>query len=162
MNIAIIGGGAAGFFTAINIKQRNPSFRVTIYEAAESILSKVRISGGGRCNLTNSFEEVDNIAKVYPRGEKVMRHALKAFDHRATYEWFEMHGVKLTTQTDCCVFPQSQSSEEIISTFLRLSKELGVEILCNHKVENIQKQDNTFVITTTKGDFSSDKVVVTT
>ncbi len=164
MKIAIIGGGAAGFFAAINIKKINPSpsTEVTIFEAAEATLSKVRVSGGGRCNLTNSFEEVDSLAKVYPRGEKVMRHALKVFDHLATYKWFEDHGVELTTQADCCVFPRSQSSQEIIDTFLRLSKELGIEIKCRHKIETIKKQGDEFTLSTSKGDFVADKVVITT
>ncbi|MFI3292783.1 MAG: NAD(P)/FAD-dependent oxidoreductase [Rikenellaceae bacterium] len=162
MNIAIIGGGAAGFFAAINIKERNPSYEVTIFEASENVLSKVRISGGGRCNLTNSFEEVESLAKIYPRGEKVMRHALKIFDHRATYAWFEERGVRLTTQKDCCVFPASQRSDEIIETFLRLSHELGINIKCRHKIECIEKEGDKFILTTSKGEFESDRVVVTT
>ncbi len=162
MKIAIIGGGAAGLFAAINIKERTPDMEVTIYEASSVPLSKVRISGGGRCNLTNSFEEVDNLAKVYPRGEKIMRHALKRFDHRATYEWFEDHGVKLTTQSDCCVFPASQSSQEIIDTFLRLCRELDIEVACNHKLQNIEKGDD-FALTFESGVVHyADIVVVTT
>ncbi|MFI3301919.1 MAG: aminoacetone oxidase family FAD-binding enzyme [Rikenellaceae bacterium] len=160
MKIAIIGGGAAGFFAAINIKKVNPLFEVTIFEAAADVLSKVRVSGGGRCNLTNSFAEVDNLAKVYPRGEKIMRHALKVFSHTDAYEWFESHGVELTTQEDCCVFPRSQSSEEIISCFLRLAKELGINIKCNHRVSRIEKGED-FVVTINDTPLNFDKVVVT-
>ncbi len=162
MKIAIIGGGAAGFFAAINIKKINPSIEVTIFESAENTLSKVKISGGGRCNLTNSFEQVDSLAKIYPRGEKVMRHALKVFNHVDTYKWFEDNGVELTTQTDCCVFPKSQDAQEIVDTFHRLSKELGVEIKCRHKIESIKKEGEGFTLSTSQGDFVSDKVVVTT
>ncbi len=162
MKIAIIGGGAAGFFAAINIVERNPSHEVTIFEAAENTLSKVRISGGGRCNLTNSFEGVESLTKIYPRGEKIMRHALKTFDHQAAYQWFEQRGVRLTTQDDCCVFPASQSSEEIIDTFLRLSEELGINIRCRHKIEKIVKQGEEFELITSKGNFQCDRVVVTT
>ncbi|MFR9603401.1 MAG: NAD(P)/FAD-dependent oxidoreductase [Rikenellaceae bacterium] len=162
MKIAIIGGGAAGFFAAINIKKLAPSVEVTIYEAAAEVLAKVRVSGGGRCNLTNSFEEVDNLAKVYPRGEKIMRHALRVFDHEATYAWFEDHGIELTTQSDCCVFPASQSSEEIINKFLQLSHELGVEIKCNHKIQKIEhSEDGVFTLTTNSQTICCDSVIVT-
>ncbi len=160
MKIAIIGGGAAGFFAAINIKKLTPTTEVTIFESATDVLSKVRVSGGGRCNLTNSFAEVDNLAKVYPRGEKVMRHALKVFSHADAFEWFESHGVELTTQEDCCVFPRSQSSEEIIACFLNLAKELGINIKCNHRLSRIEKGED-FVITINDTPLNFDKVVVT-
>ncbi len=164
MNIAIIGGGAAGFFAAINIKKLDPTLKVTIFEASSHLLSKVRVSGGGRCNLTNSFEDVDNLSKVYPRGEKIMRNVLKRFDHNSAYEWFESNGVELTTQEDNCVFPRSQSSEEIIQTFLRLSRELDIDIYCSHKVVNIQHEGSGFIVSTEGSKiakFECDRVVVT-
>ncbi len=162
MKIAIIGGGAAGFFTAINIKKSCPTAEVTIYESSANVLSKVRVSGGGRCNLTNSFEDVTTLSNVYPRGEKIMRHALRIFDHEATYRWFEDHGVKLTTQSDCCVFPASQSSEEIINRFLTLSCELGVEIKCNHKILNIKSEvEGGFSLTLEGQTYICDIVIVT-
>ncbi len=147
MRVAIIGGGAAGFFAAINIKELNPSIDVTIYEAADEPLAKVRVSGGGRCNLTNSFEGCEQLSRIYPRGERVMRHALKVFTPRQTYEWFESRGVRLTTQPDGCVFPASQSSEEIIGAFLRLTQSLGVKLECGCRVIDITK-DRCFTITT--------------
>ena len=96
MKIAIIGGGAAGFFTAINIKKLAPLAEVTIYESSPKVLAKLSVTGGGRCNLTNSFDEIKNLAQAYPRGEKLMKRAFKIFDHQNTYDWFEENGVKLT------------------------------------------------------------------
>ncbi len=137
MNIAIIGGGAAGFFAAINILESNPSLRVTIYEAASRPLAKVSVSGGGRCNLTNTFAQIDDLGVAYPRGAKLMRGLFKSFDHLATRAWFEERGVELVTQSDECLFPKSQSSQEIIDTFEgRLSK-LGGTVKLSHRVSSI-------------------------
>ncbi len=146
MKVAIIGGGAAGFFAAINLKKLAPQVEVTILEAAAEPLAKVRVSGGGRCNLTNSFAEEMPLIKRYPRGEKVMRNCLKFFNHEDTYQWFEDHGVQLVTQSDNCVFPASQSSGEIIDTLLRLTKELGVEVRCRKRVSEVRKVGEGFEI----------------
>ncbi len=163
MRVAVIGGGAAGFFAAINICEMNPEVQVTILESAAGVLSKVKVSGGGRCNLTNSFKGVEQLAKIYPRGERVMRHALKAFSPRDTYEWFEAHGIRLTTQEDGCVFPASQSSQEIIDKFLQLSRELGIEIRCRHKVLGIKPIDNRFTLTFDGREAAEfDAVIITT
>ncbi|MFI3259459.1 MAG: aminoacetone oxidase family FAD-binding enzyme [Rikenellaceae bacterium] len=137
MKIAIIGGGAAGYFAAINIKERAAEAEVTIFEASSKSLTKVGISGGGRCNLTNTFAQISNLSKAYPRGDKLIKRAFKIFDNHATVEWFEGHGVRLTTQEDECLFPASQRSSEIIETFVRLNRELGVEVKHSHRVERI-------------------------
>ncbi|MFI3261952.1 MAG: NAD(P)/FAD-dependent oxidoreductase [Rikenellaceae bacterium] len=147
MKIAIIGAGAAGFFSAINIKEQNSTLDVTILEASTRVLSKVAVSGGGRCNLTNSFEGIKNMSTVYPRGDKLMKRAFKTFNHKHAYEWFESHGVKLVTQDDNCVFPRSQDSQEIIDTFLRLSKEYNIKIKTSHKVSNIESESGKFKLT---------------
>lgn len=141
MKIAIIGGGAAGFFAAINLMELKSAVSITIFESSSKVLSKVGISGGGRCNLTNSFDDVKSLLKVYPRGDKLMKRAFKIFDHKDTYDWFESHGVALTTQNDMCVFPHSQDSHEIIDTFLRLADELGVGIKLSHRVDSILSCD---------------------
>lgn len=146
MKVVVIGGGAAGFFAAINIKEFCPEVDVTILEAAAEPLAKVRISGGGRCNLTNSFAEEMPLVKRYPRGEKVMRNCLRRFSHLDTYEWFEERGVALVTQSDDCVFPASQSSGEIIDTFLRLARQSGVELKCRHAVSRLQRKGDGFDI----------------
>lgn len=146
MRIAIIGGGAAGFFAAINLKEQNPHCEVTIYESASYALNKVRVSGGGRCNLTNSFAFTSSLAKVYPRGEKIIRNGFKTFNYNDTYAWFEEHGIKLTTENDGCVFPQSQSSQEIIDMFLYQTKLLGIKLLTRSKVVDIVKKEELFTV----------------
>lgn len=108
LRIAIVGGGAAGFFAAIEAKRRQPSARVCLYEKNAKVLAKVAVTGGGRCNLTNSFAEVSDLRQVYPRGHQLMKRLFNQFDHHATMAWFERHGVALVTQADQCVFPQSQ------------------------------------------------------
>ena len=165
MKIAIIGGGAAGFFAAVNIKKLTPLAEVTIYEGSHKVLTKVGVSGGGRCNLSNSFEDIKNLVQAYPRGEKLMKRAFKIFDQKNTYDWFEENGVKLTTQSDNCVFPVSQDSQEIIDTLLALAKKFYITVKTDHKISSIEKLDSGFVITTDNPEnptVESDIVVVTT
>lgn len=141
MNIAIIGGGAAGFFLAINLKQLSPDTTVTIFEKNTKVLAKVLVSGGGRCNLTNSFAGIDSLHQAYPRGDKLLKRAFRVFNHLYTYKWFEDMGVKLVTQEDDCVFPLSQDSNEIIQCFQRLSKELGIIVKTSHNLSSITFND---------------------
>ncbi len=162
MRVAIIGGGAAGFFAAINIKRFTPEAEVVIYEAAREPLSKVRVSGGGRCNLTNSFEGGEPLSKIYPRGERVMRNCFKIFDHSAAYAWFEECGVELTTQEDNCVFPRSQRSSEIIDTFMRLIHQSGVELKIEHSVERISRCGEGFSLSFKGGESVECDIVLAT
>ena len=134
MRIAIIGGGAAGFFMAINLKILAPQSDITIYEKSTKVLCKVAISGGGRCNLTNTFIDIKDLSKAYPRGHKLIKRAFKTFNYTDTYNWFESNGVKLIAQEDQCVFPASQDSASIINCFLRLSKELNINIKISHNL----------------------------
>ncbi|MFI3333356.1 MAG: NAD(P)/FAD-dependent oxidoreductase [Rikenellaceae bacterium] len=146
MKVVVIGGGAAGFFTAINLKELAPSLDVTILEASAEPLSKVRISGGGRCNLTNSFGEGLQLIKIYPRGEKVMRACLKRFNHDDAFDWFEERGVRLVTQEDNCVFPVSQDAAEVVDTLLLLARREGVEVKCRKVVTKVHRKDRGFLI----------------
>lgn len=136
-NVAVVGGGAAGFFMAIALKQAAPDVGVTIYERSTRVLVKVGLSGGGRCNLTNSFEDVKDLKNVYPRGDKLMKRLFRVFDYKDAYDWFERHGIPLVTQDDECVFPRSQSSQSIIDCFLRLAQQLGVTVKTSHAVQRI-------------------------
>ena len=140
MNVAIIGGGAAGFFLAITLKQLAPQARITIFEKSTKVLSKVAISGGGRCNLTNSFEEIKDLKQAYPRGDKLLKRLFKRFDHKDVYQWFENNGVRLTTQSDQCVFPRSQDSQTIINCLLKQAQALGISIKTSHGVKLILPQ----------------------
>ena len=128
MKTAIIGGGAAGFFLAINLKEMMPTMEVTIFEKSKKVLAKVEVSGGGRCNCTNSFEAVRDLSQVYPRGHRLMKRLFKTFDYHDAYAWFENHGVRLVTQDDACVFPASQDSHTIINLFLAEARRHGIDI----------------------------------
>ena len=152
MKTAVVGGGAAGFFLAINLKEMCPQMDVTILEASHHVLAKVKISGGGRCNCTNSFEEVKDLQSVYPRGHRLLKRLFKQFDYRDAYEWFENRGVKLVTQADQCVFPQSQDSQTIINLFLSETRRLGVTIKTGCRVNSLDElSDYDFIAITTGG-----------
>ncbi len=156
MRTAIIGGGAAGFFLAINLKEMMPTMEVTIFEKSKKVLAKVEVSGGGRCNCTNSFAEVSDLSQVYPRGHRLMKRLFKTFDYHDAYDWFEKHGVRLVTQDDECVFPVSQDSHTIINTFLLYAKRLGVEILTERKITSLDElKDYDYIAVTTGGGTAS-------
>lgn len=143
--IAVIGGGAAGFFLAANIRKSNPDTQVIIFEKAAKVLAKVKVSGGGRCNLTNSFAEIKDLVHAYPRGHRLMKKLFKTFDYEDAYQWFEDRGVRLTTQEDQCVFPVSQDSESIILCLKREAQKNGAEIRTRHEVSRIEHlEDGTF------------------
>lgn len=152
--IAIIGGGAAGFFMAANIRKKHPDTQIIIFEKAAKVLAKVKVSGGGRCNLTNSFQEITDLKQAYPRGHRLMKGLFKTFDYTDTYRWFEEKGVKLITQADQCVFPVSQDSESVILCLKREAQKNGVEIRTGHEVSKIEKlEDGRFRIF-----FSSERI----
>ena len=156
MKTAIVGGGAAGFFLAINLKEMCPEMQVTIFEKSKKVLAKVEVSGGGRCNCTNSFEAVTDLSQVYPRGHRLLKRLFKTFDYRDAYEWFESHGVRLVTQEDNCVFPLSQDSHTIINLFLAEAKHHGIDIRTQHKIESLDElKDYDFKVITTGGGTAS-------
>jgi predicted Rossmann fold flavoprotein len=163
MYVVIVGAGASGCFCAVNLKRRLPDADVTIIEKGSKPMAKLAVTGGGRCNLTNSFEEIKSIKKVYPRGDKLMKRALKAFSNNDTMAWFETEGVKLITQSDQCVFPKSQDAMEIVNTLQRLMSRLGVKILTRTSVESIEQNDDfSFTVTTSSQQkITAQKVVVT-
>ena len=155
MRIAIIGGGAAGFFMAINLKILAPQSDLTISEKSSSVLAKVAISGCGICNLTNSFNDIKDLSKAYPRGHKLIKRAFKTFNYLDTYNWFESNGVKLITQNDQCVFPVSQDSKSVIDCFIQLSNELNINIKTLHNLININKENSIFRL-----DFSNNQTEI--
>lgn len=150
MKIAIIGGGAAGCFCAINAKRLIPESEVIIYEGGNKLLAKVAITGGGRCNVTNSFKQVVSTERVYPRGSKLMKHLLKVFSHTDAYNWFEEVGVPLMTQEDECVFPVSQDAMEIVNKMDITLRRLGVIVKLKNQISDIttlQKEYDCIVVT---------------
>lgn len=134
MRNAIVGGGAAGFFCAIRLKELMPEAEVTIFEQQRKVLAKVEISGGGRCNCTNTFRDVTDLSQVYPRGSKLLKRLFKQFGPRDAFQWFESHGVPLVVQDDQCVFPESQDSHAIIDCFLSLCHRYGIHIVTGKKI----------------------------
>ena len=128
MKTAIVGGGAAGFFLAITLKELCPKMHVCILERQRRVLAKVEITGGGRCNCTNTFQSGPDLQHIYPRGHRYLKGWLRAFSHEDAIRWFESRGVPLVAQEDGCIFPEAQDSHAIINLFLRECHKLGVEI----------------------------------
>ena len=139
MRTAIIGGGAAGFFLAVNLKEMLPQMEVTIFERSSRVLAKVEVSGGGRCNCTNSFAQVSDLSQVYPRGHRLLKRLFNVFNHEDAYQWFERHGVPLVTQDDECVFPQAQDSHAIINCFLSLARRYHINICTGRKIQSLDE-----------------------
>jgi predicted Rossmann fold flavoprotein len=137
-NVAVIGGGAAGFFVAINAAKLNPGLSVTIYEKSKEVLSKVRVSGGGRCNVTHHCFNPEELSKAYPRGDKVLRWSFEQFHAKDTVNWFEERGVKLKTEADGRMFPVTDSSDTIVSCLMEEARKTGVSVFTNTRVDRIE------------------------
>ncbi len=161
-DIIIIGGGACGFFTAINIAENFPNKRILILEKAKEGLTKVRISGGGRCNVTNAEPNISQFVKNYPRGEKELISAFHQFSNKELIQWFENKGVKLKVELDGRVFPFSNTSQSIINCFLKETQKHNINILYQQNVLDISLQNNIWEIKTQSQIFRSEKVVITT
>ena len=151
MRTAIIGGGAAGFFLAVNLKEMMPEMEITIFERSSRVLAKVEVSGGGRCNCTNSFARVSDLSQVYPRGHRLMKRLFNVFDYEDAYQWFERHGVALVTQDDECVFPQAQDSHAIIDCFLSLARRHHITIRTGEKIQSLDAVYNFDSVVVTTG-----------
>ena len=162
MRVLIIGAGAAGCFCAVQLKRAVPSASVTVLEAGRTPLAKVAITGGGRCNLTNSFQGIRSLQEAYPRGSRVMERIFRIFGPDATRRWFEEEGVELVLQEDQCVFPASQDAMEIVHTLLRGMREAGVEVRTGCRVRKIQAEAGGYKVHTDTESFAADAVVVTT
>ena len=161
-DIIIIGGGAAGFFTAINIVENNPNLNVAILERGKSVLEKVRISGGGRCNVTHDCFVPNDLVKFYPRGERELKGPFNQFCSGDTIEWFEKHGVELKIEEDGRMFPVSDSSETIIDCFMEAVKKLKIDVLTTHSVQELYKTETHWKVTTTQDVFTCENVVMAT
>jgi predicted Rossmann fold flavoprotein len=140
MKIAVIGGGAAGFFSAISVKTHHPKARVIIFEKTKKLLSKVKISGGGRCNVTHHCFEVNELVKFYPRGGKSIRKAFNIFSTKDTIKWFEERGVALKTESDGRMFPVTNSSQTIIDCLMNEISKLGIIIKTETPIKKISQE----------------------
>ncbi|WP_336517638.1 NAD(P)/FAD-dependent oxidoreductase [Pollutibacter soli] len=149
--IVVIGGGAAGFFCAVNAARLNPHTRVVLLEKTSKLLSKVKVSGGGRCNVTHACFEIAEMAKRYPRGANFVKKTFHQFFTTDTIEWFQTRGVELKTEEDGRMFPSTNSSETIIRCLLDEAAKYKVEIVLQAEVAEIQKHDAVFVLTLADG-----------
>lgn len=146
MKISIVGAGAAGCFCSILLKRRMPEAVVEVFEAGRRPLAKVAVTGGGRCNLTNSFKQIQQLKQAYPRGEQLMKRALRRWSVKDTMDWFEKEGVRLLTQDDECVFPVSQDAMQIVNTLLLRMREEGVILHTSHKISSIIPEQDGYLL----------------
>ena len=162
LEIAIIGGGAAGFFASISAKEHFPDAVVTIYEKSNKVLAKVKVSGGGRCNVTHACFDNKELSKFYPRGTNHLRKAFEQFNTKSTIEWFKNRGVELETLPDNCIFPKSNSSQTIIDCFEYEAKRLGVIVKIQTPITDISMQEEGFVLNANENEIIVDRIIYTT
>lgn len=158
--IIIIGGGAAGFFCASNLDETK--YNITILEQNSDVLQKVKISGGGRCNVTHACFDPRELVQFYPRGNKELLSVFTKFQPGDTMDWFDQRKVPLKIENDNRVFPESNSSQTIINTLLNEIQQKNVDVKTKCSVKEIEKLDEKYVVTTSLGDFEADFVIYTT
>jgi predicted Rossmann fold flavoprotein len=146
--IAIVGGGAAGFFAAIAAAERYPQGSIALMEASQQPLGKVKISGGGRCNVTHACFEPAELVQFYPRGQQALRGAFSRFQPRDTVAWFTQHGVQLKTEADGRMFPVTDSSQTIIDCLVRSAEDAGVKIWTGTTITQIHQIPKGFHLST--------------
>ena len=164
LNIIIIGGGAAGFFAAINCAEINPEYSVTLLEKSNKLLTKVRVSGGGRCNVTHACFDNKQLTKNYPRGEKELLGVFSRFAPSDTINWFEHRGITIKTEEDGRMFPTSNSSETIVNCLMQEADRVGVKIKMGVEIEEIIRDGNNsfLLITSNGGNYHCDKLIIAT
>ena len=160
MRIAIIGGGAGGFFTAINLAEKRPDFKIVIFEKGKNVLGKVKVSGGGRCNVTHACFEPKELVKFYPRGNKELLGPFHSFMTGDTMEWFESRGVKLKIELDNRVFPVSDDSQTIINCFMDWVEKYQIEVKTECGVDAFEPQENQWLVSHSEKQELFDAVVV--
>jgi predicted Rossmann fold flavoprotein len=156
--IAVIGGGAAGFFAAIHAS--GPGIQVLLFEKSPKLLSKVKISGGGRCNVTHQPMEISKLVKNYPRGEKFLKKAFAHFSIPDTFSWFESRGVPLKIEEDGRVFPKSNTSQSIVTCLEDEAKKLGTQVQISNGIKSIERKDQGYLLGTEKGEVAVSKVII--
>lgn len=159
-DLVVIGGGAAGFFGAINTAELNPKLRIIILEKSTRLLAKVKVSGGGRCNVTHHCFESTALSKHYPRGQRELKKLFHQFNAEATVTWFEKHQVKLKVEDDGRMFPQSNNSQTIIDCLLRQAEKNAIEIKTACEVTRLEKTAVGFNVVCVGKSFSAKKILV--
>lgn len=161
-DVLIIGGGAAGFFTAVNTAEKLPNAKIAILERGKEVLTKVKISGGGRCNVTHAEFIPKELSKNYPRGEKELLGPFHRFMTGDTMAWFEERGVELKIEDDGRVFPVSNDSQTIINCFLDQAEELGIDIKLKESVTDISPHNESWIVNTINNTYTTKHLVVST
>ena len=160
MKVAIVGGGAAGFFAAFSVKEHHPESQVTIFEMSDKLLSKVKISGGGRCNVTHACFQVSQLSKFYPRGAKELKKAFSIFQPKDTVAWFAARGIDLKTESDGRMFPVSDDSKTIIDCFLYEAQIKKIKIVKQARVNEFHPEKSGFTLEFNKSKKHFDKVII--
>jgi predicted Rossmann fold flavoprotein len=160
--VAIIGGGAAGFFTAVNLAEKDKNCHITLYEASNKVLAKVLVSGGGRCNVTNTISDPTELAKKYPRGHDSLKPVFQEFNTTHTQDWFTSRGVPLKTEDDGRVFPLSNTSQTIYNCLTNLAQKLGVTVKLSHRLKALKYSENKWQLVFNDVIVSADVVVLAT
>lgn len=162
MKLVVIGGGAAGFFCAINAAKMCPSLEVLLLEKTGKLLSKVKVSGGGRCNVTHSHDQISEMAACYPRGANFVKKMFPLFFVKDTINWFNERGVALKTEEDGRMFPVTDSSQTIIDCFLQEASKYKVAVQLHTEVLKLQQEHKSWIIQTNKGMLTADFIFVAT
>lgn len=162
MRVIVIGGGAAGFFAAVNIAEKNSDAQITILEKTSKLLQKVKVSGGGRCNVTNDRSKPSDLVPFYPRGNKKLHSLFKQFSTNYMVDWLLDHGVQTKTEDDLRIFPITDSSQTIIDCFLKAARKYHVKIKQNQHWTNISQQNQKWIVDTKEESFEAEKVVIST
>ena len=158
----IIGGGAAGFFAAINLAEKNSLLKIAILERGKEILSKVRISGGGRCNVTHACFNANELTGYYPRGSKELRGPFHTFAAVDTVNWFQQHGVLIKKEDDGRMFPQANTSQAVIDCFTRLQQNLGIKLYKGENVLSFQRNESSWQLNTQQYQFIAQQICIAT
>ena len=160
MKVAIVGGGAAGFFAAFSVKEHHPESQVTIFEKSDKLLSKVKISGGGRCNVTHACFQVSQLSKFYPRGTKQLKKAFSIFQPKDTVAWFAARGIDLKTESDGRMFPVTDDSQTIIDCFLHEAQIKKIQIVKQAQVNELHPEKSGFTLAFNESKKHFDKVII--
>ena len=160
MKVAIVGGGAAGFFAAFSVKEHHPESQVTIFEKSDKLLSKVKISGGGRCNVTHACFQVSQLSKFYPRGAKQLKKAFSIFQPKDTVAWFAARGIELKTESDGRMFPVTDDSQTIIDCFLHEAQIKKIQIVKQARVNELHPEKSGFTLVFNESKKHFDKVII--
>ena len=159
-DVIIVGGGAAGFFTAINVAQQRSDLKVAILERGKDVLQKVKVSGGGRCNVTHACFDPKELTQYYPRGEKELLGPFHQFCCGDTFEWFDQRGIELKIEEDGRVFPITDSSQTIIDCFQEEIKKYNIDVLTNQALVDFEKENDQWIVSTKSETFAATSLVI--